>query len=105
MRNISLFILIGFLLMGCQPQAPQPTIFDTSPCKAPCWQNVTPGVTSKEDALLVFKQFADKKGILFQHYPPGTFYSYDNDLILFFFNDGNFVFASTLKEQVSELHF
>jgi len=57
MKNISALILAGFLLVACQPKLPaNPTFFDSPVCQPPCWENITPGVTTKKDALTILSE-------------------------------------------------
>jgi len=57
MNNISVFVLIGFLLSSCQPLfAVQSTFFDNPICQPPCWQNITPGITTKAETLAVLSK-------------------------------------------------
>ena len=49
MRNLCLLLLLGYFLAGCAPK--YPTLFENPVCEPPCWQNITPGVTTYQDAL------------------------------------------------------
>jgi hypothetical protein len=101
-RRILFLILVsvGYTLVGCQPPPPKPTLFDTSPCKAPCWQNVTPGLTSEQDAMLIFDKFADK----------GPYPRFDKipgyeDIYWFDTSDENSIFVYILDGKISEMDF
>ncbi|MGA7193318.1 MAG: hypothetical protein WBW94_06770 [Anaerolineales bacterium] len=70
MRKICLLILVGLFLAGCAPK--YPTLFEDPVCEPPCWQNITPGVTTKQDALTKLHDIypADKQVI--DHNSSGT---------------------------------
>jgi hypothetical protein len=53
MRKTFVFFIFGLILVGCEGKATQATLFDNPICKPPCWQNITPGVTTKGDALSI----------------------------------------------------
>ncbi len=56
-RNI-LILLLGIILVSCAPKPNQPSIFDNPICQSPCWQNITPGVTTKNDALIILSELS-----------------------------------------------
>src|SRR5689334_8117047 len=71
MRKINLLILTGFVLASCQGSpVKNPSFFDNPVCPPPCWQNITPGVTTKEDALNIMSEidFVDQP-VVDPHYP------------------------------------
>jgi hypothetical protein len=51
MRKFLLLFFLGFFLAGCVPN--YPTLFENPVCKPPCWQNITLGITTKQDALAI----------------------------------------------------
>jgi hypothetical protein len=73
MRNLilTLFLINGFLLAGCNalPFKPQPTPIPRSHwvndwlnkpvCQSPCWENITPGITTISEAKERLKQIPD----------------------------------------------
>lgn len=42
---------------GCQTPTPKPTVLDDPICAPPCWQNITPGVTTREGFLNIVKSY------------------------------------------------
>jgi hypothetical protein len=62
--NILLLSMLVFLV-GCQAKPAPSTILDTPVCKFPCWQNITPGITTKSDLLRILSslEYADKASI------------------------------------------
>jgi hypothetical protein len=44
-------LLIGLVLTGCGTLGERPSIFENPNCKPPCWENITPGITTKDEAL------------------------------------------------------
>ena len=66
MKNILVFILIGFLLGGCQSLfLTNQNVFDNHVCQSPCWMNITPGITTKEEALTILSKisFVDQPSV------------------------------------------
>lgn len=57
LRKIGLcafIVLAGVLLFGCSLGGSHSFFFD-SVCQPPCWQNIYPGVTTKEEALVILR--------------------------------------------------
>lgn len=50
-KPILVFWLIGWFLVGCKSLFTHPNVFDSLVCEPPCWENITPGITTKMDAL------------------------------------------------------
>jgi hypothetical protein len=42
---------LGWFCVSCQAQSSHPNIFESPACEPPCWENITPGLTTKNDAL------------------------------------------------------
>lgn len=75
MKKITIFMLCGFLLVvgiACQTEIPYSPTFTPEPmysgwaswldqpvCMPPCWQNITPGETSKDIAVSILKNIPD----------------------------------------------
>jgi hypothetical protein len=73
MKNLVLWLAVAVvaLLVACTPP-PQlrndaflkdASLVTGEPCQAPCWRNITPGVTSWNDALTVIEDSLDISGI------------------------------------------
>jgi hypothetical protein len=76
MKAIKLLIFISLLTGGCSRPVPKNrTIFDSSICQPPCWQNITPGVTTKADALVKLSKidFVEQPPIDMHHSSLGPF--------------------------------
>jgi len=56
MKRRLILILIGFILVGCVFSPEQTNIFENPACLPPCWENITPGVTKKADALAILSK-------------------------------------------------
>jgi hypothetical protein len=95
--------LAGHALFGCQSQPIQPNLFDTSPCKAPCWENITPGVTSEQDALAIFAKFADSRGVSDTAAQDSR--GYDNNISLSSPTGRGSIYANTLNGRISTMKF
>jgi hypothetical protein len=54
MRKILLLFLFGLLLVSCKPKPPG--IFENLTCEPPCWEDISPGVTTKNDALVILSK-------------------------------------------------
>ena len=50
-RYLRLLIICCSLLVSCSPSEFDPSYLNDTPCAAPCWQNITPGVTDETTAL------------------------------------------------------
>lgn len=99
MRKI--LIAISFVLVaGCQYLEPKLPLLDDPVCEPPCWQNIIPGRTEKEDLLnqLSTLPFVDKSSISSVNIPgsafAGTIYAslyldkpYQTKLYSYFLND------------------
>jgi len=49
LRFQSLVFAIFLLLLACAPTNLDSDLFSGKPCKAPCWQNLTPGQSTEDD--------------------------------------------------------
>src|SRR5690349_13314953 len=65
MKITKLLILTGLLIAGCSHLSKNRTVFNNPVCQPPCWQNITPGVTTKDDALVILSKidFIDQSQI------------------------------------------
>ncbi len=63
MRNsfwkIIVTIAVISIVSGCQAQPPisKPSVLDNPLCAPPCWQNITPGLTTRQEALDIIKGY------------------------------------------------
>ncbi|HEX2698523.1 MAG TPA: hypothetical protein VHM28_12505 [Anaerolineales bacterium] len=99
-RIILLFVLT---LTGCGLLSSKPTIFDSSPCKAPCWQNVTPDITTEQDALAIFPMLADgnKVNVTHDSYSGG----YDDEIVFVSASSRGLVSAYISDGRISMMEF
>jgi len=72
MKRYFIFLTL-FVSAGCQLFTPKPSLLDDLACPPPCWQNIVPGISTKQDALSTLAQlaFIDQKSI----------YAYDPKLV------------------------
>ena len=56
MKKILILFLCGLFLVSCEPKPP--SIFTNLICEPPCWENITPGVTTKNDALTTLSKIS-----------------------------------------------
>lgn len=72
MKRCFIFLAL-FVSAGCQLFTPKPSLLDDLVCPPPCWQNIVPGISTKQDALSTLAQlaFIDQKSI----------YAYDPKLV------------------------
>jgi hypothetical protein len=56
-RKSALIGSIGLFLAGCQMSSEHPNIFEDPTCQAPCWQNITPGITTKSEATEILNNY------------------------------------------------
>ena len=63
--RIQPIMIILILLVGCKTVNKQSSIFSSSPCQAPCWQNISPGKTTQNEVINVLSNldFVDNKTI------------------------------------------
>lgn len=55
-KKLILLMLVGLLLLGCETKHVNTNIFENPACQPPCWENITPGITSKEEALAILSR-------------------------------------------------
>jgi hypothetical protein len=105
MKRFLILILAGLVLTGCELQPNRPNIFENPVCKPPCWQNITPGVTTKAEALEILSNSeVVEQRISDLHRPIGRF---DNE-IGFTMYKGDNLFAGSiliLNDRVSLIGF
>ncbi len=97
-----ILVLTGYFLVGCGLLPSKPSLFYTSPCKAPCWENITPGVTTEQDALTIFAKFADRQGV--SDLQDQSQDGYIDD-IHFSLPNGGLILGETLNRRISVMHF
>jgi len=56
--KISPIIVLVVLFAGCMPALQNKAAFDNPICPPPCWQNITPGITTKKDALNILSKIS-----------------------------------------------
>ncbi len=56
MKRIVILLLVGFVLASCGLSHQNPNIFEKPVCNPPCWENITPGITTKADALVILSK-------------------------------------------------
>jgi hypothetical protein len=56
MKKAFVLFLVVLILAGCGASSKHQNIFENPVCEAPCWEKITPGVTTKEDALAILSQ-------------------------------------------------
>ena len=64
MRRFLILIAI-FTTIGCQLFTPKSSVLDDLICSPPCWQNIVPGISTKQDALSILSElpYIDKQSI------------------------------------------
>ncbi len=64
MKKISLLLLL--LAVACASKGSGVSILSSSRCELPCWNNITPGRTSQEDALQIIRGLdgVDQKSVV-----------------------------------------
>ena len=56
MKRILMLVLVGLSLAGCELQLKHPSIFENPVCVPPCWENITPGITTRDELSQMLKQ-------------------------------------------------
>jgi hypothetical protein len=56
-KKVTLFLIFSIILIGCLPKV-SGVIQDTS-CFPPCWEGITPGKTTRDEALAIIKSLPD----------------------------------------------
>ncbi len=82
-----MFLFIIMFLVGCKTDNKQSSIFSSSTCHAPCWQNIYPGKTKKSEVLNILKNLdiVDTKTISTRGEPWSIF----DDVITLTLQSGN----------------
>lgn len=107
MKFIYLLIAVELTIAACSsvqaPASSKPsTFFDNPVCQPPCWENVTPGVTTTDVAMTVFAKLADRTGISDL---PSPYKAYVSE-ITFSPSPGDYaVFAETLDGKIMTMEF
>ncbi|HEY9152200.1 MAG TPA: hypothetical protein VIN60_04885 [Anaerolineales bacterium] len=47
--------MLGIFMTGCQTSIVKPSVLDNPVCAPPCWEKITPGLTTRLDALNLIK--------------------------------------------------
>ena len=104
MKRFLMLVLFGSLLAGCGAQPKQPNIFENPVCEPPCWMNITPGVTTKVDALTIMTKIdAIDQPIVDPNQP---FMEFDDAFHFTFYNDINRLgFVYIVNDRVSMISF
>ncbi|MGA7194237.1 MAG: hypothetical protein WBW94_11445 [Anaerolineales bacterium] len=61
MKRIFIFILVGLIITGCAASQQNSTFFDNPVCTPPCWENIRPGITTKDEALTILSRIISIK--------------------------------------------
>jgi hypothetical protein len=56
LKLISLALIFGLFLGSCRIYQASSNSFENPVCKPPCWENITPGITTKEEAARILSQ-------------------------------------------------
>jgi hypothetical protein len=104
MKKILVFVILVVSIIGCEA-LPKPTdIFENPVCEPPCWENITPGITTKGDALKILSTISavDQPIIDNNQNVPG----YEDVIHFTLFNDLNRLgFIYILDGKVSNISF
>ena len=104
MIRMMFFFLIGLFLAGCEAPLQYPNLFKNPVCKPPCWENITPGVTTKADALAILSKIdAVDQPIIDKNQP---FLQFDDEIDFHIYKDlSSQGFMDILKDRVSMIGF
>jgi len=84
MKIVLGLILTSLLISGCIHQNTRANIFENPVCTPPCWENITPGITKKTEALTILSKI---NSIDQPIYDPNKSSSGFDDLIRFTFDN------------------
>jgi hypothetical protein len=104
MKTVIGLILISLLLSACINQDTQSSIFENPVCPPPCWENITPGFTTKADALKILSTLSavDQPIKDLNQKVPGC----DDEFYFTFFSDMNKLgYICILDGKVSNISF
>lgn len=102
MKKRLALVLIGLLITGCKAVFTPTNVFDNPTCAPPCWENITPGETTKADALKILTDFpAVDESINDENKPYVGF----DDTLHFFLNKVTLGFLFILDDKVSMFGF
>ena len=51
-----ILLLLELLLAGCQATPAHPSLFENPVCEPPCWEKITPGGSTKGEALAILSK-------------------------------------------------
>jgi hypothetical protein len=104
MKKLLFLILMGLFLAGCEAPLQYPNLFKNPVCKPPCWENITPGVTTKANALATLSKIdAVDQPIIDTNQP---FLQFDDEIDFHIFKDlSSQGFMDILKDRVSMIGF
>ncbi len=60
-KRLSMFLLLGWGLVSCKTPQASPNIFENPVCEPPCWEHITPGITTKEEASIVLSKLSEEQ--------------------------------------------
>jgi len=104
MRKFLLIILLGFILVGCAIWTEQTNIFENPVCEPPCWKNITPGITTKAEALAILSNLHEIDQPVVD--PSHSFPGFDDAINFTLYKDTNKQgYLYTLNDQVSIIGF
>src|SRR6266496_4654948 len=58
-KSIALILFVGLVLAGCKAFQNQSNAFENPVCAPPCWESITPGTTTKEDASEILSKISE----------------------------------------------
>jgi hypothetical protein len=105
MKKTFLLLLLEIFLVGCGSRPKQQSVFENPVCETPCWDNIRPGVTTKEDALTILSKIDGINQSIVDHNEPVNEF---DDWIDFRIHEGQPTYTSggiyLLDNRVTLLH-
>ncbi len=105
MKKVFILILFGMFLTGCESKPEQQDIFEKPICQLPCWMSITPGITTKDEALAALSKIdiVDRQVVDMTR---STIIGFDDEIRFSFYNDDNFSGSiNILNNRVSMMSF
>ena len=102
--TVIIAVLIGLFLASCEVLSSQTNIFEHPSCSPPCWEGITPGLTTKEEALSILS----KLNMIDQPIvdPNQAFINFDDAFHFTFYHDINRLgFIYIFDDKVSTIAF
>jgi hypothetical protein len=96
--------VIGMITAGCEISPRPQNIFENPVCDPPCWKNITPGVTTKADALAILSKINEIDQPITD--PNQPLMGFDDAIDFTLYKDINrLVFMYILNDRVSMITF